>query len=221
MTYVLTRRRGGRGLGALPTDSEAFFDPAAEFIRAKQAYESKMGSMQSTKFANLAYPKTTWAQVAAFYAAWLDYIDPAKCYARLPPGLYTGDECIPTKDSAYLQAERDFAAAAPLSKVSTSELVDKITAGGTYPYNEDFWGYGRAFSLQLSSSVNLPTKFDMAIESIGEALTELPANVRDALAKVDPSKWLPGASFFENIVKWSLVGVGLYGVYYFWKQRRQ
>jgi len=206
-----------RALGDLVTGHN-FFDPAAEFIKAKMAYEAKVGSVTSSRFANLAYPQTSWAQVEAFYTAWLDYTNADKCFGRLPPGLYTGNECKPTMNSAYIRALSDFTYAAPRSKVGPDELVDKIVSGEIYPYNEDFWGYGRTYALELSSSVNMPTELDLLSESVSEAINELPDNVKAALNKIG-NLW--PKDLIGTLIRWSLIGLGAYGVYYLYQQNQK
>ena len=206
---------------ALPL-SHQFFDPSLEFIKAKQAYQSAQGSRLSAKFGQLWYPKTTWGQVVTFYAAWLDYIDEEKCQRRLPPGYYTGDECKPTRSASYNRALNNFAASTPMIKSgNVFEIAEKIMANEEYPYNEDFWGYGKRHAIEHPASVNLPSAMDNLFEAIEESIDELPGRIKDALMYFDPRKLLPKMPFgMQDLITWSIVGVGVYGIYWMWKRDR-
>lgn len=201
--------------------AHTFFDPSGEWVKAKNAYEAKQGSRTSSLLSTTSYPRTTWAQVAAFNAAWQDYIDPVKCYSRLPPGYYSGDECTPTTSPSYNRALALFSSSMPRAKLSGSALAAKIASNEEYPYNDQFWIYGWRYAIELSSSVNLPDKFDYAGEAFREAINSAPETIRNALSLLDPSRLLPKLPFSLNdMVLWSIVGLGAYGVYWMWKKER-
>lgn len=193
-------------------ESQDFFDPSLEFIKAKNGYENKRGSIYSARF-GMWYPKTTWGDIVTFYAAWLDYTNPAKCYARLPPGLYSGQECQPGFSTAYVRALTSFTNSVPRQKASSSVIADKIAMNELYPWNEDFWGYGRRYAIELAADVNMPNKFELVIESIVEAISELPTTIKDAIKKADPRNFLPDPDPWLQLFKWGSIAGGLFLLY--------
>lgn len=204
MSYLSYRATGST---AFPT-THGFFDPAEQFMRVKRGYEDLRGSTMSQKFGAQATPRTTWADVLLVHKAWYNYIDEARCQAALPPGLYTGNECKPDKDAAYLRAQSNFNLAAPQAKATEGQLVQKIEAGEEYPWNDDFWGYGRRFAIEHGASVDMPTKWDYAVEAVSEAIAELPSTLASVINRVSPS--LPDFSGIKRMIELSMYAGGAY-----------
>lgn len=210
--------RRGMGSTSFPS-THGFFDPSIQWLRVKHGYESLRGSVMSDKFSGQVYPRTTWADVVLVYKAWLNYTDESRCQAALPPGLYTGNECKPTKDAAYVRALSNFTFSTPRTKVSEGVLVSKIESGEEYPWNDEFWGYGQRFALELSSSVDMPTKWDYGVEAVSEAITELPGNIASAINRYRPK--LPDFSWIAQLTKLSMYAGGAYILWWALKPKKK
>ncbi len=185
-----------------------------------------------------AVPNTTWGDVFLLGSAFLAYADPStrtECIAQYrAEGKSKGDagalcsfighphaDFVHTK--SYKRAKKLFEKRQPLDILTKKhggdifaasiELTDKITRNEIFPFNEEFWGYGMRYAIARSAAGVVPTRFEIAIESIKEAIAELPETLRKAVSAVIPS--LPSLSPIADIIKWGSIGGGLFLLYWY------
>lgn len=117
------------------------------------------------------------------------------------------------KTAHWLRAKRDFDAQNPMVKPGFAP--QKLVSTEVYPHNEELWGYADDYVIARGAAGVVPTKFDMAVESIVEAIKELPANVRAAMNAVVPALSLSWLDEFREIIKWTSIGGGLFMLYWY------
>jgi hypothetical protein len=82
-----------------------------------------------------------------------------------------------------------------------------------YPWNEEFWGYGQQYAIARSAAGEVPGKFDLAIESVREALSEAPARVANVVNAANPMNYIPSLGAMGTLIKWGSISGGLYLLY--------
>ena len=84
-----------------------------------------------------------------------------------------------------------------------------------YPWNEEFWVAGLKFAIARSAAGEVPGKFDIAMESVREAIDELPATVAEVVKKANPLNYVPqlGLGTWGELIKWGSIGGGLFLLY--------
>lgn len=117
------------------------------------------------------------------------------------------------KTAHWLRAKRDFDAQNPMIRSGFSP--QKLVSRELYPHNEELWGYADDYVIARGAAGVVPTKFDMAVESIIEAIKELPSTVAGAMRAVVPDLSLSWLDEFREIIKWGSIGGGLFMLYWY------
>lgn len=113
----------------------------------------------------------------------------------------------------WLRARSNFDAQNPMLVPGFSP--QKITSGEVYPRNEELWGYADDYVIARGAAGVVPFKFDLIVESILEAVKELPQTVRDAMNAVVPDLSLSWLDDLKEISKWGAIGGGLFMLYWY------
>lgn len=126
-------------------------------------------------------------------------------------GSQTG--CVFVETASYKSALNAWIATWPFKK-DPAGWAAKMQQ--EYPWNEEFWTAGLRFAIARSAAGVVPGDFDLAVESINEAVAELPANLRSAVnsvAAVLPG--VPNLSSWAEMIKWGSIGGGLFILYWY------
>ena len=175
-------------------------------------------------------PQTTWADVFIAASHINKYLDPSQkqCVAilqkqngmRVDKALVTcimGDRNVnPTnfpKTSGYKAARANFNSVSPLAKAGFLQTMNPFKMKEIYPHNEEFWGGALTYAIERSAAGAVPYRDEIAIESIKEAVVELPATIGSALDAITPE--IPDFSGFADLIKWGSIGGGLFALYWY------
>ena len=157
-------------------------DPIRLWIRAKQAYAAKRGSLRAAQTAldhnnrpymlrGDSYPKTSYYDVASMAGAW----------AKANRSYYNGNS--PTLNAAWddwlrsMPTELRGAVNMIVTYDDYAEMAAYLTKvralkDAMYPNDEAFWGAGKLTAIALSAAQARPTSFEIAVESFKEALKD-------------------------------------------------
>ena len=131
--------------------------------------------------------------------------------------------------SSFKRAREAFLNAMPVARLYaesptegvSATLAGKIASNEVYPYNEAFWGYGSRYAIARSAAGMVPTNAAMFLQSVNEAIDELPTTIKNALKAVVPDvpmPDIPGFGIFGALIKWTIVGGGIYLLWKYWKK---
>jgi hypothetical protein len=203
------------------------FDAIKTFLTYKNDYIAKRGGTPGTTIVlpGKLVPKTTWRDVYAFSAVFLnkcEYVKPAtgSTFWQWATKITTasgeqigelvekyGTEAVARFNAAKAKWEATF----PYAKLSAEygaydghiKLLQAIKINGEYPYNEEFWGYGHEFAVARSVFGSVPGQMDLWLESVKEAAKELPDRL---VGSVPDFPWPENP--FGDLLKWTLYGGG-------------
>lgn len=113
----------------------------------------------------------------------------------------------------WLRAKRDFDAQSPMLIPGFSP--QRLVGNEIYPRNEELWGYADDYVIARGAAGVVPFPFDIAVESIVEAVKDLPKTVRDAMNAVVPKLSLSWLDDLKEITKWTAIGGGLFMLYWY------
>ncbi len=202
-------------------------DLTKKFIDMKSAYASARGASRPTGIrhktlgfplidASKTVPATTWGDVVLIHNHLKKHAETTK---QLCSGWPTNN-CIevPTfpQTAQWLEAKKHFDAQSPLIRpgLPWTEVVKKVNSGEVYPYNEELWGYGSEYAQWRNAAGAVPFWTDIAIESIKEAIQELPGVLL-------PSFDLPDFSAWGDILKWGSILTGGFLIYWYGLRRQK
>jgi hypothetical protein len=113
----------------------------------------------------------------------------------------------------WQRAKRDFDAQNPM--LTPGFGPQKLVSGELYPRNEELWGYADDYVIARGAAGVVPFPFDMAVDSVIEAIKELPSTIRSAMNAVVPDVSLGWLDDLKEIMKWTAVGGGLFMLYWY------
>lgn len=119
------------------------------------------------------------------------------------------------RTSGFKTAKRNFDSVSPLSKGGLSRVWNIAKMQETYPFNEEFWGAATTYAIERSAAGTVPFWSDLVIESVVEAVKELPQTIGSAIAAVDPRQYLPRLSLVAQVVKWTALGGSAFLIYWY------
>ena len=175
-----------------------------------------------------AVPRTTWGDVFLFGRGFRIWADPnhADCVSlRKAEGAsshlaqtlcvfgHPHAQFVHTKE--YKRADKLWEQWNPFNILSKSvgpysaatELTTKLLTPVVFPFNEEFWGYGLRYAIARGGAGAVPSRFQIAVESVVESVAELPQNVGNALSAATKfaSGVLPDFSDAISLLKWSSI----------------
>lgn len=180
--------------------------------------------------AGFQVPRTKWGDVAVVAAHLKKYIDPdfEQCVellsARFGSSRATSmclahDPNSPREFARTVRFERakqEFAKHHPYTVGGMAGALRKIALGEVYPHNEQFWAYALAWAKARQEAGEVKHWATLAVESIGEAIRDLPETMRDAaVTAFDAINPIPSLSGLATIVKWGSIGGGLFLLYWY------
>lgn len=194
--------------------------------------------------ASKAVPRTTWGDVFLFGQSFRTWADPSRdgCVELLKKEGRGEDEArVMCKFGShphanfvhtahYKHADKLWKEWQPLQVLAESrgtfgaarDLAAKIRTPATYPFNEEFWGYGARYAIARSAAGVVRTRFEILVESVGEAIAEAPETIRNALASAASAaaSVVPDFSGTVRLLKWtSIVGGGALLYWYAFKPK--
>jgi len=180
------------------------FDAVLEFNRQKSRFAATRGVATATGLktstgqllipTGKAVPRTTWQDVTTFGLAFLGRTSNRAIETCLKTGSIADCGRPFVETSSFNRALENWTSTFPMQKLlRTYALLDvptvlglKLRSNEIYPWNEEFWGYGSRYAIARSAAGEVPGQFDIAIESIKEAVQELPANIAKVVDAVTP-----------------------------------
>lgn len=184
-------------------------------------------------------PRTTWGDVVVVAAHVDKYADPTpeQCLDLLEKHLgynrataaaacagWMVENPIEFKKTLdFKRAKADFAKHHPLAVSQRlaggfsnwTFMARKIAEGGVFPNNEQFWGYVNRYAKARSAADAVPFWDEIAVESVSEAIKELPDTVSKAMRVVDPRSLVPDVSGIVALIKWGSIA-GAVGLLYWY-----
>lgn len=210
-------------------------DVVGKMIGTRNAYGRMRGATPSTgkkrpsggawMVGGKLVPNTTWGDVYIAAHHFNKYLKPVPQTERstsvfdlFAPAVSTYMDAADydKRFARYKRAKKVFDSVGPLAKGGNffqAGMLDRMKQ--IYPHNEEFWGAATTMAIERSAAGAIPYWDDIAIESIKEAVQELPAHVGAALAAIDPRKMIPNFGPMAEIIKWGSIGGGLFMLYWF------
>lgn len=208
-------------------------DFVRDYMAVKQAYLSKRSGTTPTGKRNRStgqllvpppklVPMTTWGDAMAVWANLKRIAEPTltQCIAQVQKSrgvdalearlICIGSDFV--KTSNWLRAKANFDAQNPMMKSGFGP--QRLVSGEVYPHNEELWGYADDYVIARGAAGAVPFKFDMAVESIKEAIAEAPGLVRDAIRDAADKIAATGTTL-RDILKWGAIGGGLFMLYWY------
>jgi hypothetical protein len=200
------------------------FDAIKTFLTYKNDYIAKRGGTPGTTIVlpSKLVPRTTWRDVYAFSAVFFNRCE----YVKPPTGSVWTELALKfTATERYAEiieeygteavnrfnaARTKWATTFPYAKLSAQygaydghvKLLQSLQTNAEYPWNEEFWAYGHQFAIARSVFGEVPGQFDLWVESVTEAVEELP----ETLVSVMPTGIDWPKNPFGGLVKWTLYG---------------
>lgn len=197
------------------------FDANAEFLKYKDAYARLRGYSTGTGLKTTTgqkliadskgFPLTTWGDVYVFYETFMKATDPLGKYSGSSSRIDRGDGFIHTE--SFRVARENWWKTSPIYQADlrygSGKGVAYLPALATqrYPYNEAFWGYGARYAIARSAAGEVPSSFSLAVDSVKESSKDLWGAASGLIPK------LPNLYPIATIVKWSVIGTGLFLVW--------
>lgn len=209
-----------------------------EYLKLKSAYASQRGISRPTGKKNRStgqllvppskgIPNTTWGDAVVMWTYLKKTAEPTldQClaqgrkkgvnnlafYCSMPPP--NGIAFV--RSSTFNRAARDFDAQNPTVRAGLAAVATNIPNNTVYPFNEELWGYADDYALARNAAGQIRFPFEIAIESISEAIREAPGLVGAALSKLDPRNLVPALDWFRDALKWGAIGGGLFMLYWY------
>ncbi len=175
-----------------------------------------------------AVPRTTWGDVFLFGSSFRTWADPSRVgcvelfkkegrgdagsvlckFGRHPHADFVHTQHYKHADALWKEWQ-------PLNILSESrgaiaaanELATKIRTPAVFPFNEEFWGYGARYAIARGAAGAVRTRFEILVESVGEAIVEAPGHVVEALesAASAAASLVPDFSGTVKLLKWSSI----------------
>jgi hypothetical protein len=174
----------------------------------------------------LKVPQTTWGDVFAFGANFLNYTDPDTSYCKQFAGSKYAtcmERRVRYPNTEFDRAKANWETWQPIKSMekqfgfyqALAKLVERQDQ--IYPFNEQFWGLGRRYAIARSAYGSVQSPFSMAIESLAEAANEAPALIKKKLGgALDSAKRVvSGLDLLFDILKWGSVAAGLGMLYWY------
>ncbi len=121
--------------------------------------------------------------------------------------------CYFQKTTSYKNALNAWFATWPFKKDPTGWA---LKMNQEYPWNEQFWTMGLRFAIARNAAGVVPGKFEIAMESINEAIDEAPELIKNTLKSVaDALPGMPDVGPWAQLIKWGSIGGGLAILYYY------
>lgn len=217
-------------------------DPVREVVGLQRAYSATRGAERATgvedprtgqavAVPNTLIPRTTIADVLVAAQHVNRYLDPNPDQCREMVQRHLGVDAAkaastckyrgPENPSSFVrtklfeQAKKDFNGVY-LQALGVAALVPPVALSATvFPDNERFWGYAVRYAIARSAAGAVPFWQDLAVESVREAVDELPDTVRKAVEVIDPRGLVPDVGKWAELLKWGSVLAGLGMLYYY------
>lgn len=172
-------------------------------------------------------PQTTWGDVYIAYHHINKYLDPTEdqCIAMVMQQrgtdvfrartlcTFPGSPRSFVRTSGFKQAKREFESVGPIAKGGFFATVKDMRE--IYPHNEEFWGAALNYAIERRAAGEVPFWNEIALDSVKEAVVELPSTVRKAIAVIDPRQLVPDISGITNLIKWGSIGGGIFILYWY------
>ena len=172
-------------------------DVISEFLKAKQRFIDVRGAERSYKSPTKLIPKTTWADAMMFGPSFVSWAEKESFNST----------------AQYRRAKATFEGMFPhnilweqYGYLWGAELESKKDQ--VFPYNQAFWDAAYQYALSRSSLGFVQSGFDIAIESVKEAVQELPETIAGAYDSVVEAveKSVPSLDPLARLVKWGTIG---------------
>lgn len=223
-------------------------DLIKEIVGLKTAYVNMRGADrakgitgppagQPISVPNTLIPRTTWADILIASAHIKKYVDPTptQCIQILTKNSNLGNPSIfeicnsttfrGVNPRAFVKTPDFIRAMANFRAYGLKPGVENLGQAwmeAVYPYNEEFWGYAIRLAIAREAAGAVPFWNEIAVESISEAIQELPETLKkaatEALATIDPRKLIPDVSGIVALIKWGSVA-GALGLLYWYVLR--
>lgn len=195
-------------------------DPVRLWIKAKQSYAARRGSLRASRLAldsqgrpymlaGDTYPNASFYDVAAMAGAWTKATRTMGTTPTATKAWADWQRSMPSELAGAIGALKSYDdysyLAAYLQKVAA--LRD-----APYPNNEAFWGSGRALAIAQSAAGAVPAPFELAVESVKEAVRDRIKDIADYVPCLRLDCLIP------SWMIWATVGLG--GLWVFSKVRK-
>ena len=225
-------------------------DIVKEVTGLRRAYANKRGAdrargVQGAAVPGTLIPRTTWGDVAVAAQHIEKYADPshAQCIEILKKHRGLNDaqaritclsgsrEINPSafrRTSLFMAEKRRFSDYHPMAvgiKLagfrSIPFVADKIAAEEIFPHNEEFWGFAGRLALARSAAGTVPFWSEVAVDSIKEAVRDLPDTIGGAIEAIDPGDLIPDVSGITEFLRWgTIAGGALLLAWYMYRSRK-
>lgn len=216
------------------------FDAADLYVKYLKAYQKERGSATSN---GETYPRTTWGDVVVFYTTFLKTTkDWTSCVGAeltrerstaetifdiatgpLFPAARAVDQCRTFLDSdRYKTALKEWEAVSP-DKIAfdtwgiaaVTNLTRAILGQEEYVDNYRFWRAARRYAIARAAAGMARGDLNILVDSVGEAVEDLPTTVKGAIGAVNPMNLLPNISPLVELIKWGSILGGLGLLYWY------
>jgi hypothetical protein len=189
-------------------------------------------------------PKTNYGDVTVFAAVFSNAVSVDGCLKRLAAKyakeaerrgkcgtipVLGYDPCVPSEWIRYWGSGSNTGCAFPKTTsyknafdawIKTWPMVKDpsgfaLKVNQEYPHNEEFWTTGLRYAIARSAAGVVPGNFELAIEAVNEAVSELPGNVAAVVRAANPMNHIPnlGLGSIGELIKWGSIGGGLFILY--------
>ncbi len=204
---------------ASPIQCASGWDPVFVFTDFKNYLERKNGSKPNLYArggleSSATVPNATWNEVAQFYASFTQK-------ARLGTAALPSD--VVSSARGVLSADLAWGKVSPFKVLvniygingAVAKMPELMLGNQPYPepYNSLFWSDGSKLAIALSSMGCIPGHWEIAKESIAEAVAELPETLADAARDLAPK--LPDVKPWADLFQWLTIGGGLFMLYWY------
>jgi hypothetical protein len=185
-----------------------------EFLDYKRKFLNLRGQGGRIATTGKAFPATTWKDVYNFGLYFYNVTQKtgigvfeqaarelASMFGAGPTNSFANASAAWRESFPFpkLVAQHGFVLAAEkLPGVMYTEVGD-----APYPWNEEFWRLGGAYAIARDALGGIPSHTKFLVESVKEALDELPGNVTGALPS--PAV-MPNFSLLGQLIEWSIYG---------------
>lgn len=213
-------------------------DLVKEVVGTKHAYANSRGADKAKGIGGSVpgtlIPRTTWGDVIVIASHLEKYIDPtpqqcidlltretgdrSKAIGRCGFGGRGQNPRVFSRTSAFQRDQKLFRESLPSAKASFFELPGKVISEEVYPHNEEFWGRAIRYAIARSAAGVVPTWDELVVESVSEAIEELPETLKSVFDAADPRNFLPDPTPWVELIKWGSIA-GALGLLYWYVLR--
>lgn len=121
------------------------------------------------------------------------------------------------RTDSFNKALKNFQAVTPYGAFGIFNAVTKIASQEIYPKNVEFWKAAIGLAIARSAAGVVPFWSQIAAESIGEAVRELPDTLKSIAAGAFNvvGNLVPDVSGITNLIKWGSIAGGLFILYWY------